>query len=67
MIPVTAANGNQGKMLVPKLLAKGAVLRACVRSEASAQALQSAGVIDIIVGEITGGDAAGGEPGRTFQ
>ena len=53
MILVTAANGNQGRWLVPRLLAAGAQLRACVRSEASAGALRGSGVSDIIVGDIT--------------
>ena len=53
MILVTAANGNQGRLLVPRLLASGAPLRACVRSEASAGALRAAGVSDIVVGDIT--------------
>ena len=53
MILVTAANGNQGKLLVPKLMAAGARLRACVRSETSAGALRAAGLSDIVVGDIT--------------
>ncbi len=53
MILVTAANGNQGKWLMPKLLASGASLRACVRSSASTQALRVAGVADVVVGDIT--------------
>jgi uncharacterized protein YbjT (DUF2867 family) len=52
MILVTAANGNQGKLLVPKLLAAGGALRACVRSDSSAQALRVAGVADVLVGDI---------------
>nr|WP_047168609.1 NmrA family NAD(P)-binding protein [Sphingomonas sp. Y57] len=52
MILVTAANGNQGKLLVPKLLAAGLSVRACVRSEASGQALAAIGVDDIVVGDI---------------
>ncbi len=53
MILVTAAHGNQGKLLVPKLLAAGAELRACVRSDASARAVCDAGVSDVVVGDIT--------------
>ena len=53
MILVTAANGNQGRLLVPKLLAVGAAVRACVRTEASATLLRSAGVADVIVGDIS--------------
>ena len=53
---VTAANGNQGKLLIPKLLAAGVDVRACVRSDASAACLRLAGVADIVVGDI--GDPA---------
>ena len=53
MILVTAANGNQGRLLVPRLLAAGARLRACVRSQASAEVLRAAGVSDIVVGDVT--------------
>lgn len=53
MILVTAANGNQGKSLVPRLLAGGHALRTCVRSEKSATELRSAGVVDVIVGDIS--------------
>jgi uncharacterized protein YbjT (DUF2867 family) len=53
MILVTAANGNQGKLLVPRLLAAGRAFRACVRSDSSAQTLRGAGVTDLIVGDIT--------------
>jgi uncharacterized protein YbjT (DUF2867 family) len=53
MILVTAANGNQGSLLVPKLLAAGLPVRACVQSEQSAQALRAAGVTEVIVGDIT--------------
>ncbi len=53
MILVTAANGNQGKLLVPKLLAAGASLRACVRTEASRTVLLNAGVADVVVGDMS--------------
>ena len=53
MILVTAANGNQGKLLIPKLLATGGELRACVRSDESARTLNAAGVPDVVVGDIT--------------
>lgn len=53
MILVTAANGNQGKRLIPKLLAAGAAVRACVRSEASATALREAGVAEVFVGDLS--------------
>lgn len=52
MILVTAANGNQGKQLIPRLLAAGLAVRACVRSEESAQALREAGVAEVIVGDL---------------
>lgn len=52
VILVTAANGNQGKHLIPRLLESGQVLRACVRSEDSARSLHSAGVADVVVGDI---------------
>ena len=53
MILVTAAFGNQGRLLVPKLLEAGQPVRACVRSEASAEALHAIGVDDIVVGDIS--------------
>ncbi|MFF7332011.1 SDR family oxidoreductase [Streptomyces sp. NPDC090306] len=53
MILVTAANGNQGRYLVPRLLADGQAVRACVRSEESARSLRSAGVTDVVVGDVT--------------
>lgn len=53
MILVTAANGNQGKHLIPQLVATGATLRACVRSESSAQSLRAAGVSDVVVGDLS--------------
>jgi uncharacterized protein YbjT (DUF2867 family) len=52
MIVVNAANGQQGKLLIPKLLARGFEVRACVRSEESAKALNKLGVSDVVVGEI---------------
>lgn len=52
MLLVTAANGNQGKLLVPKLLAKGHEVRALVRSARSADRLKALGVTDVIVGDI---------------
>ncbi|MDL4818618.1 SDR family oxidoreductase [Actinomadura opuntiae] len=48
---MTAANGNQGKVLLPRLMAAGVTLRACVRSEESAQALHANGVTDVVVGD----------------
>ncbi len=52
MILVTSANGNQGKRLVPKLLAAGHRVRACVRTEASAQHLCEQGVTEVLVGDL---------------
>jgi uncharacterized protein YbjT (DUF2867 family) len=52
MILVTAANGNQGKLLVPQLVRSGHAVRASVRSEASAEALRAAGVADVVVGDL---------------
>jgi uncharacterized protein YbjT (DUF2867 family) len=56
MILVTAAYGNQGRLLVPKLLEAGHTVRACVQSPASAERLQALGVRDIVVGDL-------GDPG----
>ena len=53
MILVMAANGNQGKLLIPKLLAAGATVRACVRTEASGTFLRAAGVADVVVGDVS--------------
>jgi uncharacterized protein YbjT (DUF2867 family) len=44
MILVTSANGNQGRLLIPKLLAAGHTVRALVRSDTSAQRLRQLGV-----------------------
>lgn len=52
MILVTAAHGNQGKFLIPRLLAAGQPVRANVRSVASADALRAAGVADVVVGDL---------------
>jgi uncharacterized protein YbjT (DUF2867 family) len=53
MILVTAAHGNQGKLLVPKLLAGGQPVRACVQSDASAEHLHALGVQEVVVGDIS--------------
>ncbi|MGP7997481.1 MAG: SDR family oxidoreductase [Streptosporangiaceae bacterium] len=53
MILVTAANGNQGKLLVPKLLAADQLVRACVRSQASAEQLRGLGVHQVVVGDVS--------------
>jgi uncharacterized protein YbjT (DUF2867 family) len=52
VILVTAANGNQGKLLVPRLLDAGLSVRASVRSEASAEALRANGVVDVVAGDL---------------
>ena len=52
MLLVTAANGNQGKSLVPRLLRTGAAVRACVRTPESAEALRLQGVNDVVVGDL---------------
>ncbi|MDH4565591.1 nucleoside-diphosphate sugar epimerase [Pseudomonas sp. BN414] len=51
-ILVTSANGNQGKCLVPRLLAAGHRVRACVQSSASAEALRKQGVQELLVGDL---------------
>jgi uncharacterized protein YbjT (DUF2867 family) len=53
MILVTAANGNQGRLLVPRLLAAGIPIRASVRSESSAATLRAVGVADVVVGDLS--------------
>lgn len=52
MILVTSANGNQGRLLVPKLLASGQRVRAVVRSEGSVASLRASGVHQVIAGDI---------------
>ena len=52
-ILVTAANGNQGKLLIPRLLASGVRVRACVSSERSGAELGRAGVTDVVVGDLS--------------
>ena len=52
MILVNAANGNQGKLLVPRLIEAGLAVRCVVRSERSAAELRAAGVADVIVGDM---------------
>jgi len=56
MILITSANGNQGKRLIPKLLAAGHRVRACVRTEESARNLREQGVQQVLVGDLA--DAA---------
>lgn len=56
MILVTAANGNQGRLIVPRLIAAGLPVRALVRSERSADDLRAASVTDVVIGDM--GDPA---------
>ena len=56
MLLITSANGNQGKLLIPKLARSGFEIRACVRSAASAHAVRAAGASEVVVGDI--GDPA---------
>ncbi len=56
MILVTAAHGNQGRWLVPKLIKAGHRVRACVRTEASAERLRRLGVTEAVAGDL-GDDA----------
>ncbi|WP_430645540.1 NmrA family NAD(P)-binding protein [Agromyces sp. GXS1127] len=52
MILVTAAAGNQGRLLIPKLLRAGLPVRAAVRSEASAASLRALGIDEVVVGDL---------------
>lgn len=52
MIVVTAANGNQGRLLIPKLLQAGLPVRACVATDTSAAQLRSLGVTEVLVGDL---------------
>ena len=52
MILINAANGQQGQLLVPKLVAAGHRIRALVRSEQSAAALRGVGVTNVVIGEL---------------
>jgi uncharacterized protein YbjT (DUF2867 family) len=56
LLLVTAAHGNQGSLLIPRLVAAGVALRACVRSVESARALRAAGVTDVVVGDMSDPD-----------
>ena len=55
---ITAAAGNQGRLLVPKLLAAGFSVRACVRSRASTEWLHSLGVGDVVTGDVSDPEVA---------
>jgi uncharacterized protein YbjT (DUF2867 family) len=52
VILVTAANGNQGKRLIPKLIAAELPVRACVSTQASADQLRRLGVTEVVIGDI---------------
>ncbi|MEJ3406081.1 NmrA family NAD(P)-binding protein [Rathayibacter sp. YIM 133350] len=52
MILVTAAHGNQGRLLIPKLVAGSEPVRAIVRSEASADRLRLLGVHDVLIDDL---------------
>ena len=52
MFLINAANGQQGRLLVPKLVAADHRVRALVRSEQSAVELRATGVADVVVGEL---------------
>lgn len=52
MIVVNAANGNQGRLLIPRLIGRGLRVRACVRTEQSAAELRASGVAEVVVGDI---------------
>ncbi|MEO7234289.1 MAG: NmrA family NAD(P)-binding protein [Lapillicoccus sp.] len=49
---MTAAAGNQGQLLVPKLVRAGERVRANVRSPSSAEHLRALGVDDVVVGDL---------------
>lgn len=52
MILVTSANGNQGRLLIPKLVAAGHKVRAFVQTERSAANLQAQGVHEVLIGDL---------------
>ncbi|MHA7987386.1 NmrA family NAD(P)-binding protein [Rathayibacter sp. CAU 1779] len=52
MILVTAANGNQARHLIPRLVAAGDEVRAVVAGEGSAQALRDAGVSEVVTADL---------------
>ena len=52
MILINAANGQQGQLLIPKLISAGHRVRALVHSESSATELRAAGVAEVFVGDL---------------
>jgi len=52
MLLVTAAHGNQGKLLVPRLAAVGERVRALIQSDASAAAVLALGAAEAVVGDM---------------
>ncbi|MDF1555065.1 MAG: NmrA family NAD(P)-binding protein [Deferrisomatales bacterium] len=52
MILVTSAYGNQGHLLLPKLVAAGLHVRASVQSEESAERVRALGASEVILGNI---------------
>lgn len=56
MILVTASNGNQGKLLIPKLVAAGHSVRGVARTDASVAAVRALGATEVIPGDL-------GDPG----
>lgn len=53
MILVTSANGNQGRILVRKIVTAGCRVRALVQSETSARELERAGAQEVMVGDLS--------------
>ncbi|MGE4431000.1 MAG: SDR family oxidoreductase [Sphingobium sp.] len=52
MFLITAANGNQGKLLMPKLAAAGLPVRALVRTEQSGEKLRGLAGVEVMVGDM---------------
>jgi len=57
MILVTAALGNQGRLLIPKLAASGLPVRAWARSAASAARLERLGATETVAADLMSRDA----------
>ena len=58
MILVTAAWGNQGRLLVPKLKQAGLSVRALVQSETSADRLRALDADEVVVGDLSDPEVA---------